>query len=235
MNRRCRSGPVRTMNRALAHAFIVLLASACGAGAQAPSANRDLLVAAERGDAQALQRALAAGADVNARDARRRTALILAGELGHIAVARALLAARAEVNALDERRYDALTQASARGDHAMVDLLLAAGADVRLVTSPYDGTALIAAAHHGHVEVVRALLARRPNIDHVNNLGWTAVMEAVVLGDGGPRHTETLRLLIAAGANVNIPDRNGATPLAHARQRGYIEMIKLLEAASAKP
>ena len=171
---------------------------------------------------------------MNARDNRRRTALIVVGETGHIAVARVLLAARADVNALDDRRYDALTQAAARGDHSLVDLLLAAGADVRLVTSPYDGTALIAAAHHGHVEAIRLLLARKPNIDHVNNLGWTALMEAIVLGDGGPRHTETLRLLLAAGANVNIPDRAGVTPLAHARRRGYGEMTKLLEAAGAR-
>lgn len=217
---------------------LVLLAllplSAGGAWAQPGPADTGLLAAAERGDADAARRALAAGANVNARDSRRRTALIITGETGHIAVMRVLLAARADVNALDDRRYDALTQAAARGDHALVALLLGAGADVRQITSPYDGTALIAAAHHGHVEAIRLLLARKPNVDHVNNLGWTALMEAVVLGDGGPRHTETVRLLIAAGAGASIPDRAGATPLAHARQRGYTEMIKVLEAAGAR-
>lgn len=221
------------MKRVLALLLMVLLPAPIG-GAWAQGAPAELLAAAERGDADAVRRALAAGADVSARDSRRRTALIVTGETGHIAVARVLLAARAEVNALDDRRYDALTQAAARGDHALVELLLGAGADVRQITSPYDGTALIAAAHHGHVEAIRLLLARKPNVDHVNNLGWTALMEAVVLGDGGPRHTETVRLLIAAGAGVNIPDRAGATPLAHARQRGYAEMIKVLEAAGAR-
>jgi hypothetical protein len=33
---------------------------------------------------------------------------------------------------------------------------------------------------------------------------------------------------------VNIADRAGVTPLAHARRRGYAEMIRLLEAASAR-
>jgi hypothetical protein len=223
------------MRRALLIALLWLSFPHVGApAAQQTSAAAALLAAAERGDADAAQRALAAGADVDARDARRRTALIIAGETGHIAVARVLLAARADVNALDDRRYDALTQAAARGDHALVALLLEAGADVRLITSPYGGTALIAAAHHGHVEAIRLLLARRPPIDHVNNLGWTALMEAVVLGDGGPRHTETLRLLIAAGANPNIADRAGVTPLGHARGRGYAEMVKALEAAGAR-
>jgi ankyrin repeat protein len=221
------------MMRRLSLALAILM-PAVSAVAQAPSADRELWAAAELGYADSARRALAAGANVNARDARGRTALIIVGETGHLAVARLLLAARAEVNALDDRRYDALTQAAARGDHALVELLLAAGADVRQITSPYDGTALIAAAHHGHVDVVRLLLAKNPNIDHVNNLGWTAVMEAIVLGDGGPRHTETLRLLVAAGANLMIPDRAGATPLAHARRRGYADMVKLLEAAGAR-
>lgn len=214
--------------------LLLLLAPLYAGPAAAQTTNADLLAAAGRGDAEAARRALAAGAEVNARDSRQRTALIVVGETGHIEVARALLAARAEVNALDDRRYDALTQAAARGDHALVGLLLEAGANVRLITSPYDGTALIAAAHHGHVEAIRLLLARKPNVDHVNNLGWTALMEAIVLGDGGPRHTETLRLLVAAGADVNIADRAGTTPLAHARRRGYADMVRILEASGGR-
>ncbi len=63
----------------------------------------------------------------------------------------------------------------------------------------------------------------RPAIDkdHVNKLGWTALLEAVILGDGGKTHTEIVRLLVEAGANPNIADRDGVTPLAHAKKRGY--------------
>jgi ankyrin repeat protein len=214
---------------------MVLLLAGGAANARIMSPESQLLDAAESGNSAGLDLALSRNADVDARDDGGRTALIIAAERGHLAIVRTLLAARADVNGLDKRRYDALTQAAARGDRVMVDMLLAAGADVRLVTSPYQGTALIAAAHHGHVEVVRALLARKPPIDHVNNLGWTAVMEAIVLGDGGPRHTETLRLLVAAGADVNIPDRQGITPLGQARRRGYAEMARLLEAAGGRP
>ena len=53
-------------------------------------------------------------------------------------------------------------------------------------------------------------------------------MEAVVLGDGGPAHTEIVRLLVAAGANTGIPDRDRITPLEHAKQRGYAEMVRIL-------
>ncbi len=111
---------------------------------------------------------------------------------------------------------------------------LALGADPHAVTSPYDGTALIAAAHLGHDGIVKALIRAGAPLDHVNNLGWTALIEAVVLGDGGPRHTETVRALVEAGANVNIADRSGVTPLAHARQRGYAEIAAILEKAGAR-
>jgi ankyrin repeat protein len=68
----------------------------------------------------------------------------------------------------------------------------------------------------------------------VNNLGWTAVMEAVTLGDGGKAHIETLEALVQAGANLNIADRHGVTPLGHARARRYAELVRILEAAGAK-
>jgi ankyrin repeat protein len=116
----------------------------------------------------------------------------------------------------------------------MVRLLLSVGARAGNVTSPYDGTALIAAAHLGHDGVVRALIAAKAPLDHVNNLGWTALIEAVILGDGGPRHVATVRALVQAGADVNLPDRQGVTPLGHARQRGYDAMVAILRQAGAR-
>ena len=83
----------------------------------------------------------------------------------------------------------------------------------------FSGFALIVAAHLGHVDVVLELIAAGAPLDHVNNLGWTALIEAVILGDGGPRHTRIVAALIKAGANRAIADRQGATPLAHARAK----------------
>ncbi len=78
------------------------------------------------------------------------------------------------------------------------------------------------------------LIAAKAPLDHVNNLGWTALMELIVLGNGGRDHTDTLDALVKAGANVNLADRAGVTPLGHARQRGYAEMVRILEAAGAR-
>jgi ankyrin repeat protein len=106
-------------------------------------------------------------------------------------------------------------------------MTLAAGADLKS-TNRYGGTALIPACHYGHVETVRELLKTKIDVDHVNNLGWTALLEAVILGDGGPAHTEIVRLLVGAGANVKIADRQGVTPLEHARQRNYRAIVEIL-------
>ncbi len=111
---------------------------------------------------------------------------------------RALVAGGADPNALEAQRYDVVTIAAVRDDVATLRLGLALGARPGNVTSPYDGTALIASAHLGHVDVVRILIDAGAPLDHVNNLGWTALLEAVILGDGGPRHVAVLRMLVAA-------------------------------------
>ena len=119
-------------------------------------------------------------------------------------------------------------------DVPMLKLALAGGCNPKNITSPYQGTALIAAAHLGHAEVVRVLIAAGAPLDHVNNLGWTALIESIVLGNGGRNHTDTLDALVKAGANVNLADRAGVTPLGLAKGRGYAEMVRILEAAGAK-
>lgn len=197
-------------------------------------AYQGLHAAAAAGNVAELERLLASGADREARDGNGRTPLHVAAYRKKYDAARLLLAKGANANALDRQRYDVVTIAAVADDLPMLKVVLDGGASAKNVTSPYDGTALIAAAHLGHVEVVQILIKAGAPLDHVNNLTWTALMESIVLGDGGKRHTETLRALVQAGANVNIPDRAGITPLAHARGRGYKEMAQILEKAGAR-
>jgi ankyrin repeat protein len=147
---------------------------------------------------------------------------------------RVLVRLGANLQLLENDRYDAVTIASVADDEETLRLLLSLGASARLITSRYDGTALIAAAHLGHDGVVRQLIAAGAPLDHVNNLHWTALIESIVLGNGGPRHLATLRALVAAGANLQLADRQGATPLQLARSRGYADMVQVLEAAGTR-
>ena len=146
---------------------------------------------------------------------------------------RMLARAGAALDLLENDRYDAVTIAAVADDEETLRVLLSLGASAKQVTSRYDGTALIAAAHLGHDGVVKQLIAAGAPLDHVNNLHWTAVIESIVLGNGGPRHVETLRALVAAGASIRITDRQGLTPLALAKARGYREMVDILEKGGA--
>jgi uncharacterized protein len=184
--------------------------------------------AAALGDAAEVETLLAKGADPHEVDRAGRTPLHVATFGSHHAALSALVAGGGDVNTLDYERYDLVTIAAVANDLPTLTLVLELGGDATLITSIYDGTALIAAAHLGHHRIVQTLIEAGAPLDHVNNLNWTALIEAVILGDGGPRHVETVRALVTAGADRTIADRDGVTPLQHAIARDYQEMIELL-------
>jgi uncharacterized protein len=193
-----------------------------------------LHAAAHLGDVVRIEQLAGAKADLNSRDNYGRTPLHVATYARQRDAIRALVKAGARLDVLETDRYDAVTIASVADDEETLRVLLQLGASAKLVTSRYDGTALIASAHLGHDGVVRQLIAAGAPLDHVNNLHWTATIESIVLGNGGPRHQATLQALVKAGANLQLTDRQGNTPLQLAKSRGYVEMVKMLEAAGAK-
>lgn len=196
--------------------------------------NENLIQAAERGDTALVQQLLKQGAAINSRDAQGRTPVMAATHGNRVDTVQALIGAGADINIQDNLKDNPFLYAGAEGLLDVLKLTIAAGASTK-ITNRYGGTALIPAAERGHVEVVNELLTHTDvAINHINNLGWTALLEAIILGDGGPRRTEVVRLLIQAGADVNLADGNGVTPLAHARQRGYKAMIELLQKAGAR-
>ena len=191
---------------------------------------KDLFAAAKANDVAGLKQALAKGLPVDSRDASGRTALLIATHANAIDAARLLIEAGADVNAKDAIDDSPYLYAGAEGRLEILKMTVAAGADLKSVNR-YGGTALIPAAHHGHVDVVRYLLTTKTDIDHINFLGWTALLEAVILGDGSPTYQQIVKLLLDAGADQSIGDKQGVTPLQHAEERGQQEVVKLLKAA----
>jgi ankyrin repeat protein len=218
---------------------LVLVLPGTGAAAQNPPTERDLRIyaglhdAAARGDVAGIEKLVAAGEKPNIQDSNSRTPLHVAVFRRHHAAVRALIRLGADANALDAQHYDVVTIAAVDNDLEMLKIALDGGGNPRAITSPYRGTALIAAAHVGHVDAVRMLIAAKAPLNHVNSLGWTALLEAIVLGNGGADHTATIEALVQAGADVNLADRHGTTALGHARTRGYSQIARILERAGA--
>jgi ankyrin repeat protein len=232
--------PLLALNRVLkAAAALVIACWVSTSCAQVPPTADDragytgLLAAAASNNTAEIRSLIAKGARPDVRDGYRRTPLHVAAYGGHHEAMRVLVALGANPNALERDRYDIVTIAAVANDVPTLKVSLELGGSAKNITSRYDGTALIAAAHLGHAEVVRTLIKAGAPLDHVNNLGWTALIESIVLGDGGPRHVATLKALVEAGANVNLPDGHGQTPLTLARHRGYKEMYQILARAGA--
>jgi uncharacterized protein len=198
------------MRRALVSTAVVLSALPTGCGGETPPPDRS-------------ERAL------NVR-------LIAAAADNDVATARALVDAGADVNAKDRTQQSPYLIATSEigDDPRLLELMLDNGAKIDDKDS-FNGTGLIRAAERGHPRIVRRLLQAGIDRDHVNRLGWTALHEAIILGDGGRAHVATVRELIAGGVDVNVPDGSGVRPLTHAQQRNYSDIAELLRAAGAEP
>ena len=171
-----------------------------------------------------------------ARDPALDRRLLRAAYRNDVAAAARLIAAGADVNRKDRTQQSAYLIATSEvgDDPRLLELTLAAGADVGSLDS-YRGTGLIRAADRGHVRIVARLLRTDIRVDHVNELGWTALHEAVILGDGSRRYVRTVRALVEAGADVNKPSRrDGLRPLQHARRLGHDAIEQILRSAGAR-
>jgi ankyrin repeat protein len=194
---------------------------------------QSMLEAAERGDAAGIERLIAAGAPIDAANASGQTPLLLAVQNNYLTIATRLIDAGANINAQAANQDTPWLLAGALGRTAMLRHMLPKGPDFR-VRNRFGGNALIPACERAHVDTVAFLVTTPIDVNHVNNLGWTCLLEIVILGDGGPRHVEVTKLVLAASANPNIADRDGVSPLQHARRRSQHEVAGLIEAAGGR-
>ncbi len=194
-----------------------------------PSQQTSVIEAVKNRQYTLVETYLKKGMHVNTRDKDNKSLLLIATQANDLEMARLLVSKGADVNQQDNILDSPFLFAGASGQTEFVKLFLTKGARFDIFNR-YNGTALIPACERGHVDVVRILSATKDfPIDHVNRLGWTGLMEAVVLGNGGKKHVEIVRILVDAGCNINIPDKDGVTALQHARSRSFDGIVKVLE------
>ena len=189
----------------------------------------DILNMVRRNDLPGVSKALENGADVNAVDNSNRSLLLIATINQQTEMARLLIKHGADVNLQADNQDSPFLYAGASGQVELVRLYLAKGAQFDIFNR-YNGTALIPACERGHVETVKLLANTKGYpIDHVNRLGWTALLEAIILGDGSNKYQQIVQILKDAGAKLDIPDKDGITPLQHAKSRGFNEIVAILK------
>ena len=186
--------------------------------------------ALRNGDFITVKNQLKNSIDINSKDANNETGIIIATDRNDITMVKLLLEHDASINiASDKIDNTPIMIASVKGYEDIAQLLIEKSNPDMTILNGYGGTALIPACERGHIEVVKLLLEKtNVKVNHINRLGWTALLEAIVLSNGGKSQQEIVRLLLAHGADKNIADKNGITPLEHAKKKGFKELVDIL-------
>ena len=193
----------------------------------------NLREAAAIGDSAVVESWIKAGVPLDEADGAGRTALLVAVDNGRTDIALALIAAGADINAQAANKDTPWLLAGASGRTEILAAMIPKGPNLS-IRNRYGGNALIPACERGHVDTVKLLLTTKIDVDHVNDLSWTCLLEAVILGDGGAAHQEIVRMLLAANADASLADKDGITPLAHAKSRGQSEISAIIEKAGGR-
>lgn len=193
-----------------------------------PTPDERYLTSAAVGDLDGVRAAIADGADKDAIDHEEATAILRAARGGHLDLVRALIAEGVDIDAQDQTCFNPFIHGCIFNDLELVKTMVAAGADLKRLTR-FGGNGLTPAAEKGHLEIVRFLLEHTNiNVNLTNSLGWTALIETIILGDGGPVRQQTVELLLANGAKPAMTDEWGVPPIELARSRGFGEIVDIL-------
>ncbi|MBJ9971333.1 ankyrin repeat domain-containing protein [Providencia hangzhouensis] len=193
----------------------------------------DFLTAAEQGQLEILKSCLEKGVDINTTNRQGRTAIVNASLNKHYECVSFLINAGADINKQDQTCFNPFLLSCLNNDLTLLRIVLPAKPNLDLLTR-FGGVGITPASEKGHVEIVRELLEKTEiNVNHTNFVGWTPLLEAIVLNDGGEKQQQIVKLLLDHGANPHMTDKYGKKPLELAREKGYNEIVELLIAAGA--
>lgn len=191
----------------------------------------DLFEAVENNDIKKVQGILQdTSYPMNEMNDKGETPLLIATHENYIEVAKLLIKAGADINQQDSIQDSAYLYAGAEGKTEILKYMIEHAEPNQNIYNRYGGNTIIPAAEKGHLNNVRLLLEDgKINIDHQNNFGYTALIEAVALTDGSEVYQQIVQELLAYNANKELRDKSGRTALDYAKEKGYTKMIKLLE------
>lgn len=192
---------------------------------------KSLFKSIETNDIVSFKEILLKASDLNVVDDSGKTPILIATSLNHAEMVSLLLDKGVDPNILDSRRDNAYLLAGANGNLEILKILFEKSkipVDIK-ATNRYGGTALIPACEKGYVETVRYLISQRVDINHVNNLGLTCLLEVVILGDDSTKYQDIVKILLQNNADINIKDRDGKNALQIASTKGFTNIEKLLQ------
>lgn len=193
----------------------------------------DYLLAAQQGELTKLKSCLRQVVDINACNRQGQTAIMLASLNKKYDCVAALIDAGADINKQDQTCLNPFLISCLNNDLTLLRLILPARPDLNCLTR-FGGVGLTPACEKGHLDIVKELLIRTQiNVNHTNFVGWTPLLEAIVLNDGGETQQTIVALLLEHGASPHMTDKYGKTPLELAREKGFEEIAQLLIAAGA--
>ena len=193
----------------------------------------DYLMAAQQGDVAKIISCLEQGVDINICNRQGQTAIILASLHKKYDCVTALINAGADINQQDQTCLNPFLLSCLNNDLTLLHLILPANPDLNRLTR-FGGVGLTPACEKGHLDIVNVLLTQTAiNVNHTNFVGWTPLLEAIVLNDGGETQQAIVALLLENGASPHMTDKYGKTPLELAREKGFDAIAQQLIAAGA--
>ncbi|OKL51626.1 hypothetical protein BSZ39_12725 [Bowdeniella nasicola] len=173
----------RQMAEEKGHARQLAALTSAESPVDAYEANATLLSASRDWNAVLAARALRDGADLETRDESDRTPLLLAATHDRLEAARLLVHLGADVNAVDNQRDTHWLVTGVTGSVEMGTILSWAHPDLK-ARNRHGGISVIPASERGHVDYVKWVVQNTDtDVNHVNDLAWTTLLEAIILGD----------------------------------------------------